>query len=135
MAFPTHYIRKRDILHSEKTPAATLAQISNEFLAAERLSDALDFFEKARDADGLKKIKSIALDRGDTFLLARLDRYDRNLITKEEWAETAKRAQAAGKSSMAEFVARKFAPAPAASAAAVPAAVAEKPGEAPLSEV
>ena len=139
MAFPTHYIKKRDTLHSEKSQPATLAQIGRDFFAAERYSDALDFFEKAKDADGLRKVKELALSIGDTFLLSRLDRYDRNLITTAEWEATAKKAEENGRRSMAQYVARKFAPPPApaaTNAATVTVATSGAlPGEAPLSEV
>ena len=82
MGIPTHYIKKRDLLHSEKTSVEVLSRTGKEFLALERYSDALDFFEKARDIEAIKQIKKIALDSGDTFLLARLDRFDRNLLER-----------------------------------------------------
>src|SRR5438132_9537473 len=104
MPFPTHYIKKRDTLHSEKSTPAALSQIGREFFTAERYSDALDFFEKAKDAEGIRQIKELAVKIGDTFLLARLDRYDRNLITTAEWEAAAKTAEASGRLSMAEFV-------------------------------
>src|SRR5690242_15721524 len=133
MGFPTHYIKKRDTLHSEKSSAATLSQIGRDFLAAERFSDALDFFEKARDTENIKKIKNIALERGDTFLLARLDRFDRTLISTAEWEATAKKAESIGRGSMAAFVARKFAPPPAGIPApgVAGAAAANRPAELP----
>src|SRR6185369_12593506 len=112
MAIPTHYIKKRDLLHGEKTSPQVHSRTGKEFLALERYSDALDFFEKARDMDGIKEIKKIALNHGDTFLLARLDRFDRNLVTREDWDTAAQKAEAAGRGSMAMFVARKFAPPP-----------------------
>src|SRR5579864_6630008 len=95
MSFPTHYIKKRDTLHSEKSSPATLAQIGREFLAAQRYSDALDFFEKAKDAQGIAQIKDYALQNGDTFLIGRLDRYDDQAIIpfstalKEVFGQTA----------------------------------------------
>lgn len=136
MAAPGNYIKRRDYLHSEKTTPAALSAAGREFFAAERYSDALDFFEKANDADGIQKIKRVARQRGDTFLLARLDRFDRNLVTKEEWEQAAKTAEAEGKPSMAAYVARKFAPPPAIPGAApVEPAAETKPGEAPLAEV
>jgi len=138
VSIPTHYIKKRDLLHAEKSSAATLAQTGREFLALERYSDALDFFEKARDGAGIAEIKQIALAQGDTFLLARLDRFDRNMISRAEWEAAAQKAEAAGRPSMAEFVARKFAPPPSAAKGAAGAAE-QKPGEipgaAPLAEV
>src|SRR5947207_11890399 len=70
MAIPTNYIKKRDVLHAEKTSPQTLIQIGREFLAAERYSDALDFFEKAKDLSGLTEIKQLAVKLGDAFLLS-----------------------------------------------------------------
>ncbi|MFH0937741.1 MAG: hypothetical protein V1899_00415 [Planctomycetota bacterium] len=133
---PAYYLKRRDFLHSEKTSPNTLSAAGCELLAVERYSDALDFFEKARDTDGIQKIKRIALQHGDTFLLARLDRFDRTLVTKEDWEVAAKSASVNGKASMAEFMAKKFAPPPVA-LGATPTAVlsGEKPGEAPLAEV
>lgn len=129
MAIPTHYIKKRDLLHSEKSSPQTLSQVGREFLALERYSDALDFFEKAKDLSALAEIKQLAVKKGDTFLLSRLDRYDRTLVSREEWDEASKQALADGRESMAGFVTRKFPP---------PEASALKPvvlpGAAPLSE-
>jgi hypothetical protein len=133
MAIPTHYIKKRDLLHSEKSSPQTLSKTGREFLAMERYSDALDFFEKARDNEGIQEIKKIAMAKGDTFLLARLDRFDRTLVNRDEWNAAAEKAVSSGRASMAAFVARKFAPPP--GAAAKEANAAEMPGEAPLAEV
>jgi len=83
----------------------------------------------------IAEIKKIALAKGDTFLLARLDRFDRALVTQEEWKATAEKAEAAGRPSMAAFVARKFAPPPGAAQKDAPPTAAELPGAAPLSEV
>jgi hypothetical protein len=136
MAIPTHYIKKRDILHSEKSSAATLIQIGREFLAGERFSDALDFFEKAKDKEGIAEIKKIALARGDTFLLARLDRFDRELVSTSEWENAARKAAETGRETMAAFAARKLAPPPVVAAKGAPSEkTTELPGEAPLAEV
>ena len=131
MAIPTNYIKKRDLLHSEKSSPAVLTKTGREFLALERYSDALDFFEKARDMEGIAEIKKIALQTGDTFLLARLDRFDQKLVTREDWEAAALKAAGSGRASMAQFVAKKLAP-PAGPAAVKPA---DLPGEAPLAEV
>ena len=59
MGFPTNYIKKRDTLHNDKAQPAALAQIGRDFFAAERYSDALDFFEKAKDArTGCARLKN-----------------------------------------------------------------------------
>ena len=137
MAIPVHYLKKRDLLHSERTAPAVLSRVGNEFFVLQRYSDALDFFEKARDKDSIQKIKGHALAEGDTFLLARLERFDRSLVSREDWDQAAAQALAKGKASMAEFVQRRFAPPPAAAGAGVApgGAPAEMPGEAPLAEV
>ncbi|HYG75447.1 MAG TPA: hypothetical protein VEK08_10635 [Planctomycetota bacterium] len=131
MGIPTNYIKKRDLLHSEKSSPAVLSRTAREFLALERYSDALDFFEKANDSEGIAEIKKIALAGGDTFLLARLDRFNAKWVNPEDWQQAASKAEAAGKPSMATFVARKMAAANASAAAKA----AEMPGEAPLAEV
>jgi hypothetical protein len=132
MGIPTHYIKKRDLLHSEKSSAAVLAQTGREFLKIERFSDALDFLEKARDQEGIKQIKQIAMERGDTFLLSRLDRYDRELVSVAEWEEAGRKASSLGRDSMAEFVQKRLA---AAQKALNATAVVAKPGEAPITEI
>jgi len=129
VAIPNHYIKRRDLLHSDKSAPSTLSATAQDFLAAERYSEALDFFEKARDKDGVQKIKSIALKNGDTFLLARLERFDRTLVAREDWDVAAKAAEAGGRPSAAAFVLRRYPP------VVTPQEVAAKPGEAPLSEV
>jgi len=128
VAIPNHYIKRRDLLHSEKTSPSTLSATAQEFLAAERYSEALDFFEKAKDAEGIQKIKAFALKHGDTFLLARLERFDRTLIAREDWDTAAKAAEAGGRPSAAAFVLRRYPP-------VVTPDVVAKPGEAPVSEV
>jgi len=138
MAVPTHYLRKRDLLHSERTSPQVLSRVGREFLSLQRYSDALDFFEKARDMDSIRNVKRYALQEGDTFLLARLERFDRSLVSREDWDTAAAQAIAKGKASMAEFVQRRFAPPPAAAGAGTAApgtTPAEMPGETPLAEV
>jgi len=133
MVVPTHYIKKRDLLHSEKTSPATLSQVGSEFLKLERFSDALDFFEKARDAEGIGQIKKCALERGDAFLLSRLDRFDRNLVSKEEWEVAAGTAESNGRASMGGYIRKKVLAPPAAKAGDVQPS--QKPGEEPIAEV
>ena len=48
-------------------------------------------YHKSMQAMGEQWRKALKL--GDTFLLARLDRFDRNLITREDWEAAAQRAQ------------------------------------------
>jgi len=127
MAVPTHYLKKRDILCSPKTPPATLAALGWEFFQAEAYSDALDFFERAKDEKGIQETKRLALKLGDTFLLSRLERYDRNLVVPEDWAEAKRVAEQRERPSMAAYAERRLHP---------PEKTAEPalPGAAPLEE-
>jgi hypothetical protein len=132
MAIPTNYLKKRDMLHADKADAAALARTGREFLAQERFSDALDFFEKAKDHAAIAEIKKVALDRGDTFLLAR---FDRELVTASDWEVAGRKAGEDGRPSMAAYAARKLAP-PVASVKDAPVGKSgELPGETPLAEV
>ncbi len=131
MAIPTHYIKKRDLLHSEKTSRETLLKVGREFFALERYSDALDFFEKAKDLTALNEIKQLAVKNGDTFLLSRLDRYDRALVTREEWEAASRQAESDGRPSMGDFARRKFAPPETAATTEKPVLL---PGAMPLGE-
>ena len=122
-----YYLKKRDVLWNPRTSPSQLSAYGREFLARESFSDALDFFEKAKDEAGVSEIKKIALEQGDTFLLARLERYKPSLVTEADWQSAEKTAERLGKPSMAEFARKKLAP---------PAAeVAGKLAEQPLEEV
>ncbi len=114
VAIPTNYIKKRDLLHSEKSSKEMLAKVGREFFALERYSDALDFFEKAKDLNALNEIKQLAVKNGDTFLLSRLDRFDRNLVSRDEWNAAAVKAQETGRESMSNFAVKRLAAADAA---------------------
>lgn len=133
MAVPTHYLAKRDLLYHPRSSPAALSAVGREFLSQEAFSDALDFFERAQDRDGIAHIKRLALERGDTFLLARLERFDRLSVAEADWKEAARVARAQGMESMAAFAERKIAPpAPAASPAAPGVQPLEEAGESPL---
>lgn len=129
MGAPLQYLQKRDLLFGPKSTPAALSAAGREYFAREAYSDALDFFEKARDLEGLKTVKAVALERGDSFLLARLERYDSALVSQQEWEQTARAAEKRGVMSMAAVARRRLAP-PAPDAAPPHPA----PGERPLDE-
>jgi hypothetical protein len=118
------YLTKRDYLYDPKATPAKLAQAGRTLLEREAFSDALDFFERARDAAGLQAIKTISLERGDSFLLARLERFDRKLVSEQDWQAVAVTAERNGMPSMAKFARKRLAPPEAA----------VKPGVQPLEE-
>lgn len=108
MARFNNTLHKREVLYGGRTPPERLNMIAEEFLAEERLSDALDFFEQADNRAGLAKIKRIAMENGDTFLLHRLEKFDPASVTKDDWQRIGETAMRLGKSSMAAFAAKKL---------------------------
>jgi hypothetical protein len=107
---PTHYLKKRDLLWSPRTSPATLSATAREYLQAEAWSDALDFFERAQDEEGLREIKKLALQKGDTFLLGRLERISAKWVKPEDWEKAKVVAEKRGIQSMAAFAERKLKP-------------------------
>ncbi len=105
-----YYLKKRDVLWNPRTSASQLSAYGREFFQRESYSDALDFFERAKDESGISDIKKVALERGDTFLLARLERYKPSLVTEADWQSAEKTAEKKGLHSMAEFARKKLAP-------------------------
>lgn len=110
MAPPTHYLKKRDLLYGPNTSPATLSATAREYLKLEGWSDALDFFERAQDEEGLREIKNLALQKGDTFLLGRLERINSKWVTPEDWEKAKVTAEKRGIHSMAAFAERKLKP-------------------------
>lgn len=110
MAAPTHYLKKRDLLYGVKTTPAALSAAARDYLRAESWSDALDFFERAHDEDGLQEIKQRALQTGDTFLLGRLERIHPKWVSAEDWEKAKVVAQKREIFSMAAFAERKLKP-------------------------
>jgi len=121
----SYYITKRDLLYDPKSTPAKLAAAGRSLFERECYSDALDFFERAKDEAGLKDIKALALKIGDSFLLSRLERYSRKLVTEQDWQAVIEIADKNGLSSMANFARRRLAPPPEASI---------RPGVQPLEE-
>lgn len=105
------YIQKRDQLHGPKTSPKALSAAARGYLAKEAYSDALDFFEKANDRDGIAEIKKVALAQGDSFLLFRLQRFDPKLVAEADWQAVAAKAESLKKDSMAAFARLRLVPA------------------------
>ncbi len=104
------YLEKRDILWNDKIPKETLSKHGRKFLEAERYSDALDFFERAMDEDGIRRIKDLAIKEGDAFLLGRIARMKPEWVSDDDWRATEKAAEAAGKPSFAEQARKRYQP-------------------------
>ncbi|GMV79716.1 MAG: hypothetical protein AMXMBFR7_09000 [Planctomycetota bacterium] len=112
MGAPTHYLKKRDALWNPRASKTELSAHARDFLRQERYSDALDFFQHAQDEQGLAEIKAYALQTGDTFLLGRLYRFDKALVTEADWKQAEVHNEKIGRPSMAELARKQYAPPP-----------------------
>lgn len=106
----TKPIKKRDLLWNDRTPQATLVAEAEEFFANQQYSDALDFFERAGHSEGLARIKKLAIETGQGFLLNRLTRYNPESVTTADWEALKVQAEKLGFTAYAIMAERKIHP-------------------------
>ena len=87
-ALPDHK-KKQQLLHAKGAKPEDLRRLGEKFLRAGWLSDAIDFFGKAGDRDGLEKIREITIEEGDTFLFRRTLKAMDETADEEQWKELA----------------------------------------------
>ncbi len=90
-------MKKRDLLNSGKTDAAELIRLGESYLQEDRLSDAIDFFEKARHFEGLTQLKERCATEGDYFLYHRVAMILGDSPSSEEWIQLGNSALDQGK--------------------------------------
>lgn len=92
-----HYKKKQQMLHAKDARPEDLRRQGEEFLQAGWISDAIDFFKKAGDQNGLEKVRDIAISEGDAFLLRRTLKALDTTASEAQWKELADRALDLGK--------------------------------------
>ncbi len=90
-------IKKRDLLHNQNIESGEFAQYGWEYLKQDRPVDALDFFERAQDLEGIRKIREWSLEEGDPFLLQQTSKLLKEPVTGDSWRKVMEKAQAAGR--------------------------------------
>jgi tetratricopeptide (TPR) repeat protein len=90
-------LKKRDLLHDEDPDPARLSGLGKVYLEEGRLADALDFFEKARDLEGIKAIRELSLDEGIPFLFQQASKILKEAPTPEAWERIGEKALSRGK--------------------------------------
>jgi len=65
------YRLKQKVLYIDNTDAESLKKYGDLFLEAGNISDALDFYDKAKYFKGIENIKAISLDSGDVMIFER----------------------------------------------------------------
>lgn len=90
-------IAKRDILYSPETPKEQLSDYGRQYLEANLLPDALEFFAMAKDEAGMTKVKEKGIDLGDSYLLRRLERVQAEMVKPADWLRLGETAWSVGK--------------------------------------
>ena len=90
-------LKKREMLHNTSISSDELAQYGWEYLKQDRPVDALDFFEKARDLEGIRKIREWSLEQGDPFLLQQTGKLLKEQVPEDLWRKVGEKALGAGR--------------------------------------
>jgi len=88
----TPCLKKRRLLNEAHLSPEVCRDLGQKFLAQGWWEDALEFFLKAGDQDGLGRIKAHALETGDAYLLGRV-----GTASPEDWRRLAEQALSLGK--------------------------------------
>lgn len=80
-------LKKRDLLNSGKADKSELIKLGERYLHEDRLSDAIDFFERAEHFEGLTQLKEQSVAKGDYFLCLRLAKILEESPPPEEWIQ------------------------------------------------
>ena len=90
-------LKKRDLLHNPNIRGEEFAQYGWAYLKQDRPVDALDFFEKAQDLEGIRRIREWSLEQGDHFLLQQTSKLLKEPVPEDSWRKVGEKAQAAGR--------------------------------------
>jgi hypothetical protein len=94
-------LEKRDLLNQPVVSLDELLFWGSHFEERGLIHDAMDFYEKAHDAEALDGLLRIALQDGDAFVFQRLCTIRGREPTADEWIALARKAEELGKDSFA----------------------------------
>lgn len=86
------YKDKQHILYITPKPAKDLIAIGDRYLEANRVADALDFYQKAQHTLGLEKVKDIAQTEGDVMTYQQVMKALNRTIATGDWKDIGRRA-------------------------------------------
>jgi len=87
-----NYQEKQHILYIKHHSEKDLIAYGDAFLEEGKISDAIDFYQKANNVQGLEKIKGMAELSGDVMLLQQVLKPLRQTIPEETWNAIGQRA-------------------------------------------
>lgn len=102
-------LKKRDLLHNQNIVSSEFSQYGWNYFKQDRPVDALDFFEKAMDLEGIRKIREWSLEQGDPFLLQQTSRLLKEPVPEDSWRKVLKKAQTGGRLQQALTAAKALA--------------------------
>jgi hypothetical protein len=94
---PPNFRDKREILHGPGSTDADRIRTAGAYAAADRFGEALELLERSPDDALLERITAEATRRGDTFLLARIEKIRGRPFEPPVWREAAERAERTGR--------------------------------------
>jgi hypothetical protein len=102
-------LKKRDLLHNQNIGSREFSEHGWEYFKQDRPVDALDFFEKAQDLEGIRKIREWSLEEGDPFLLQQTSKLLKEPVPEDSWRKVIEKAQADGRLKQALTAAKALA--------------------------
>ena len=85
-------IKKRDLLYSPRVSPEELREWGRHFLGEGLLVDALNFFAKVNDAEGLEACKRAAIEQADHDVLWKVGHSEAGEVSEADWRACAERA-------------------------------------------
>ncbi len=86
------YRLKQKILYIDATDEKTLINYGDLFFAEGKFSDALEFYKKARDSNGIENVKSLALQTADVFLFEQSLKALNQQPAQDDWEKIGQKA-------------------------------------------
>ena len=87
-----NYREKQNILYIKHRSESELIAYGDAFLEEGKISDAIDFYQKANYVEGLERIKGMALLSGDVMILQQVLKSLKQAIPDETWSAMGQRA-------------------------------------------
>ena len=88
------YREKQKLIHIDHSPKEVLIAYGDRCRRADRLFDALEFYQKAKHGPGLREIMAAAISSGDAMLLEQAAKALGTAPSAEEWNRLGRRALA-----------------------------------------
>jgi tetratricopeptide (TPR) repeat protein len=90
-------LKKRDLIQEVTTSRETLIKFGQEYLKQGRWLEALEFFERAPDPEGLRTLKNQGLEEGDPFLYKQACRFLKESPEPADWKLIGEKALSQGR--------------------------------------